>query len=185
MARPPVAAFNRYAAAATLKPRTIKRWKPVVDNLIEHLGHDDLARLTKGDVVAWRKSRTKRSPTSFATGYGTWTSITKSGRTTAGAIVGRRNLGISRCTPTFRISSPATEGGSVSKKYGPRWVKTFAKQIAKLPRYQIPAVEKATQGDGPPLDVDGRGRRDGAVGCGLSGRPAPARHRRPPAARPG
>ena len=28
-------------------------------------------------------------------------------------------------------------GGSVSKKYGPRWVKTFAKEIEKLPRFGL------------------------------------------------
>jgi hypothetical protein len=47
-------AFDRYAAATSLKPRTIKRWKPVVDNLVEFLGHDDLARLSKTDVLAWK-----------------------------------------------------------------------------------------------------------------------------------
>ncbi len=49
-----VQAFKDYAAAAGLKASTIKRWRPVFDALTPHLGHSDLGRLTKLEVIAWK-----------------------------------------------------------------------------------------------------------------------------------
>lgn len=49
-----VESFKAYAAAAGLKDSTIKRWRPVFDALAPHLGHSDLGRLTKLEVVAWK-----------------------------------------------------------------------------------------------------------------------------------
>jgi hypothetical protein len=51
-----VDAFERYAAVAKLKPKTKKRWRPVIDFLIAHLGHDDLGRLTKLDLIGWKNT---------------------------------------------------------------------------------------------------------------------------------
>ena len=51
---PAIDAFERYAAACSLKPRTKKRWRPVFDHLIKFLTHDDLSRVKKTDIVAWK-----------------------------------------------------------------------------------------------------------------------------------
>lgn len=39
---------------AELAPSTVKRWSPVVDRLIAHLGHDDAATIARADIVAWK-----------------------------------------------------------------------------------------------------------------------------------
>lgn len=49
-----VDAFERYADAQKLKPKTKKRWRPVIDLLIAHLGHDDMRKLNKLDLVKWK-----------------------------------------------------------------------------------------------------------------------------------
>jgi hypothetical protein len=46
--------FSSYAREAQLAPATVKRWSPVVDRLIGHLGHDDAAAIARADVVAWK-----------------------------------------------------------------------------------------------------------------------------------
>jgi integrase len=46
--------FDAYAREAELAPSTVKRWSPVVDRLIGHLGHDDAAAISRGDIVAWK-----------------------------------------------------------------------------------------------------------------------------------
>jgi integrase len=46
--------FASYAREAQLAPATVKRWSPVVDRLMGHLGHDDAAAITRADVVAWK-----------------------------------------------------------------------------------------------------------------------------------
>ena len=50
------AAFARYAAEAELRPSTVKRWSGVIDRLTEFLGHNDLGRLSRKDVVAWKNT---------------------------------------------------------------------------------------------------------------------------------
>ncbi|WP_426437087.1 DUF6538 domain-containing protein [Bradyrhizobium genosp. P] len=44
--------FESYAKEAQLAPSTVKRWSPVVDRLIAHLGHDDAAAIARTDIVA-------------------------------------------------------------------------------------------------------------------------------------
>jgi hypothetical protein len=46
--------FDSYAREAELAPSTVKRWSPVIDRLITHLGHDDAAAISRGDIVAWK-----------------------------------------------------------------------------------------------------------------------------------
>ena len=46
--------FDSYAKEAELAPSTVKRWSPVVDRLIGHLGHDDAAAISRDDIVAWK-----------------------------------------------------------------------------------------------------------------------------------
>ncbi|WP_156964737.1 DUF6538 domain-containing protein [Methylocapsa aurea] len=33
---------------------TVRAWRPIVDNLIAFLGHDDAAKITQGDVIRWK-----------------------------------------------------------------------------------------------------------------------------------
>ena len=46
--------FKSYGKEAQLSHATVKRWSPVVDRLIGHLGHDDAAAITRADIVAWK-----------------------------------------------------------------------------------------------------------------------------------
>ncbi|WP_426437196.1 hypothetical protein [Bradyrhizobium genosp. P] len=46
--------FESYAKEAQLAPSTVKRWSPVVDRLIAHLGHDDAAAIARTDIVTWK-----------------------------------------------------------------------------------------------------------------------------------
>lgn len=46
--------FASYAKEAELAPSTVKRWTPVVERLIAHLGHDDAAAIERADIVAWK-----------------------------------------------------------------------------------------------------------------------------------
>ncbi|MEH2473651.1 integrase [Nitrobacteraceae bacterium AZCC 2161] len=48
--------FESYAAEAELSPATVKRWKPVIEAFVAHLGHDDAGRVTRADVVGWKDS---------------------------------------------------------------------------------------------------------------------------------
>jgi integrase len=47
--------FEAYAAEAKLAPSTIKRWAGVLTALEEALGTDDLALVTRGDLIAWKR----------------------------------------------------------------------------------------------------------------------------------
>jgi hypothetical protein len=46
--------LKSYGKEAQLAPSTVKRWSPVVDRLISHLGHDDAAAISRADIVAWK-----------------------------------------------------------------------------------------------------------------------------------
>jgi integrase len=46
--------FDAYVAERNPAPATVKRWRPVMDHLKGFLGHDDAARITRKDVVAWK-----------------------------------------------------------------------------------------------------------------------------------
>jgi hypothetical protein len=46
--------FKSYGKEAQLSPATVKRWSPVVERLIGHLGHDDARAISRADIVAWK-----------------------------------------------------------------------------------------------------------------------------------
>jgi hypothetical protein len=46
--------FAAYTKEAELAASTVKRWTPVVERLISHLGHDDAAAISRIDIVAWK-----------------------------------------------------------------------------------------------------------------------------------
>lgn len=46
--------FDAYVAERKPAPATVKRWRPVMDHLKSFLGHDDAARISRKDVVAWK-----------------------------------------------------------------------------------------------------------------------------------
>ena len=47
--------FEAYAAEAKLAPSTIKRWVGVLTALEEAIATDDLALVTRGDLIAWKR----------------------------------------------------------------------------------------------------------------------------------
>jgi integrase len=51
---PAIAMFEKYVLEAGLAASSVKRWKPLVENFVAFVGHDDLARVTTGDVVRWK-----------------------------------------------------------------------------------------------------------------------------------
>ena len=51
------ALFESYGKEAQLSPATVKRWSPVVDRLIRHLGHDDAATITRAGSPGTRPRR--------------------------------------------------------------------------------------------------------------------------------
>lgn len=46
--------FDAYVAERNPAPATVKRWRPVMDHMKGFLKHDDAARITRKDVVAWK-----------------------------------------------------------------------------------------------------------------------------------
>jgi integrase len=56
--------FESYANEAELAPATVKRWSPVIDRLIDHLGHDDARRIARTDIVAWKDALLKEGKAS-------------------------------------------------------------------------------------------------------------------------
>jgi integrase len=46
--------FESYAAEAELAASTVKRWKGVIHRFADHLGHDDVRRIARSDVLAWK-----------------------------------------------------------------------------------------------------------------------------------
>ena len=48
--------FEGYAKEVQLAPATSKRWRPVMDALVRHLGHDDVGRISAADIVSWKEA---------------------------------------------------------------------------------------------------------------------------------
>ncbi|MCJ1961612.1 DUF6538 domain-containing protein [Novosphingobium mangrovi (ex Hu et al. 2023)] len=48
-----------YANEAMPSPATLKAWRTCLQSLIDHLGHDDAARVSRADVVAWKDALLK------------------------------------------------------------------------------------------------------------------------------
>jgi integrase len=53
---PLMSLFDAYLAERQPAPATVKRWRPVMDDLIDFLGHDDARRISKANVVAWKEA---------------------------------------------------------------------------------------------------------------------------------
>lgn len=53
------AAFEGYVSERKPAASTVKRWRPVISHLVKHLGHDDAAKVTGEDVVAWKNALRK------------------------------------------------------------------------------------------------------------------------------
>jgi len=53
------AMFADYASEAGLAPATVKRWKPCIDHLIAHIGHDNAASVTPADILSWKNELQK------------------------------------------------------------------------------------------------------------------------------
>ncbi len=51
--------FDCYATEAQLSPATVKRWAPLIERFVKHLGHDDARAVARQDVVAWKNSLLK------------------------------------------------------------------------------------------------------------------------------
>jgi integrase len=45
--------FERYAASGTANPKTVKKWRARVTDLVAFLGHDDASRMTRADLNRW------------------------------------------------------------------------------------------------------------------------------------
>jgi integrase len=52
---PALATFDAYAEDAGLAPKTRSSWRSKIRDLIAFVGHDDLARLTRKEVLAWKE----------------------------------------------------------------------------------------------------------------------------------
>jgi integrase len=48
--------FESYASEAELSPATVKRWRPVIESFVAHLGHDDAGRIGRADVIGWKNA---------------------------------------------------------------------------------------------------------------------------------
>lgn len=47
-------AFEEYVSERQPAAATVKRWRPIIAHLVSFLGHDDPARVTQEDMVAWK-----------------------------------------------------------------------------------------------------------------------------------
>lgn len=57
--RPPqtmMTIFDGYLRERQPSPATIKRWRPVIAHLVEHLGHDEPCRITADDIIGWKEA---------------------------------------------------------------------------------------------------------------------------------
>lgn len=56
-AMPPAASitglYERYARSGSANPKTVARWRPRVASFVEYLGHDDVTRVSRGDLNKW------------------------------------------------------------------------------------------------------------------------------------
>jgi hypothetical protein len=46
--------FEDYARETRLAPATLKAWKACLQALVDHLGHDDAARVSRADIIGWK-----------------------------------------------------------------------------------------------------------------------------------
>ena len=48
--------FDSYVAERQPAPATVKRWRPVMEDIKAFLGHEDATQITKANVVAWKEA---------------------------------------------------------------------------------------------------------------------------------
>jgi integrase len=63
--------FNRWLKERSPAASTVSTWRGCADAFVAHLGHDDMARATKADVVAWKDALVDRglSPKTIGGGH--------------------------------------------------------------------------------------------------------------------
>jgi hypothetical protein len=59
---PALAMSARYADEAELAPKMRRAWGEKIRHLVAFIKHDDLARLTKKDLVGWKDELLKKKP---------------------------------------------------------------------------------------------------------------------------
>jgi integrase len=52
--------FERYAKSGSANLRTVSKWRPQVRSFVDHLGHDDATRVTRGDLNRWVEALVER-----------------------------------------------------------------------------------------------------------------------------
>jgi hypothetical protein len=48
--------FDGYLRERQPSPATIKRWRPVMAHLADHLGHDEPRRISADDIIGWKEA---------------------------------------------------------------------------------------------------------------------------------
>ncbi|MDZ7893516.1 MAG: hypothetical protein U5M50_00275 [Sphingobium sp.] len=48
--------FEGYLRERQPSPATIKRWRPVMAHLVDHLGHDEPRRISADDIIGWKEA---------------------------------------------------------------------------------------------------------------------------------
>lgn len=74
---PLLAAFDAYAASQNIKPSTRRDWRKMIERLVQFLGHEDAAAISKGDLIRWKdhllnevsKNGSKRDPRTVRGSY--------------------------------------------------------------------------------------------------------------------
>jgi integrase len=56
-----MALFEGYVRERQPSPATIKRWRPVIVHLIEHLGHDEARHVIADNIIGWKESLAGRN----------------------------------------------------------------------------------------------------------------------------
>ncbi|HEY0271410.1 MAG TPA: DUF6538 domain-containing protein [Sphingomonas sp.] len=51
-----MALFDGYVRERQPSPATIKRWRPVIAHLVEHLGHDEARLIGADDIIGWKEA---------------------------------------------------------------------------------------------------------------------------------
>lgn len=48
--------YERYALSGAANPKTVAKWRSRVASFVEHLGHDDVTRVSRGDLHRWTEA---------------------------------------------------------------------------------------------------------------------------------
>lgn len=55
-----MALFDGYLSERQPSPATIKRWRPVIAHLADHLGYDEPPRISTDDIIGWKEALTRQ-----------------------------------------------------------------------------------------------------------------------------